>query len=421
MSLTTGLNAGTSGLLASSQELGVIGDNIANANTIGFKKGRAAFQEALAQSMLGAGGIGGGTRLEAVQRIVSGGALVATGVPTDLAVDGDGFFVVRGSHSGMQGTWYTRDGRMRVDADGYLSTAEGLRVEGWSATGDAIAGGPPGDLRVGSATAPPQATARVTVRANLQADATPPSAAWDAANAAATSNFSTGTVVYDSLGVAHQVDVYFRKDADGSWSWHALAAGAGTGAAGTRTEIAAGTLRFDTAGRLSSSTQTGTFNPTGAAQPQALAFDFGTAGAGDGSVTQFAAPSAAAFVGQDGWPSGDLAALRFEPDGRITATFTNGRERVVGRVALARFAAPDRLARDGGNLLGATSDSGAPAIGGADEGGRGSLVSGSLEQSNVDLAEEFVRMIAAQRGFEANSKTITTADQLLSELIALKR
>ncbi|MBX7114019.1 MAG: flagellar hook-basal body complex protein, partial [Myxococcaceae bacterium] len=172
-------------------------------------------------------------------------------------------------------------------------------------------------------------------------------------------------------------------------------------------------------------TQTSNFTPLGSVNPQALNFNFGdpTAASGTGAkgLTQFASPSTVTFMNQDGYASGELARISIEADGTIMGAFTNGQSRALGQVALADFEAPDRLERLGGNLYGEMPASGQPTLGAPGNGGRGSVVAGALEQSNIDLATEFVRMISAQRGFQANSKTITTADQLLNELIALKR
>jgi len=427
MSLLTAMSSATTGLESSSTELSVIGDNIANANTVGFKAGRAAFEDALYQSVIGGSGqIGLGSRLEAVQKILSQGALTNTGLNTDLALQGMGYFVVRGSHAGQTGSFYTRAGQFSVDKDGYMVNLEGLRVQGYGADPTGALSGVPSDLLVGNAQAVPVVTTTVTLKANLSADATSP-AAWDPANPTGTSNFSTSATVYDSLGSPHASQIFFRLSAAGSWEWHAMADGAGLtgGTAGQLTQIASGTLAFDSQGRLTTVTQASTFNPRGATNPQPLTFDLGdptgAGGTGLAGLTQFASPSAATFVGQDGFPAGQLSGVRVEQDGKISGVFSNGQTRVLGQVAVAGFPAPDQLSRVGGNLYTATPGAGQPVLGAPGDGGRASVVSGALEQSNVDIAEQFVRMIAAQRSFEANSKTITTADQLLSELIAMKR
>ncbi|AKU93021.1 flagellar hook protein FlgE [Vulgatibacter incomptus] len=415
MSLTSSLHTGASGLASSSLDLSVVGDNIANANTIGFKGSRVAFEEALAQSLMGAGGRGLGVNIQAIQRIITQGALIQTGLATDLALQGSGYFVVRGNHAGRDGSYYTRAGQFTVDSDGYLVNLDGLRVQGWQADAVGTVSGKLGDLALAGAASPPKATGSVTIKANLQADAAilPP---WDPANPRDTSNFSSSVTIFDSLGAAHSVEVFYRKTADGSWEWHAMTDGGGLqgGAAGTLTEIAAGDLTFDTDGKLVSDNQTSNFLPKGATSPQALALDVT-------GMTQFANPSAVSFLNQDGWAAGDLAGITIDQEGRVVGAFTNGHSKVLGQLAVASFAAPDQLERLGGNLLGPAPSAGEPTIGTASSGGRAAIVAGALEQSNVDIATEFIRMIEAQRGFQANSKTVTTADQLLSDLIQLKR
>ena len=436
MSLLTALSSGTTGLESSSLELSVVGDNIANANTIGFKGGRAAFEDALTQTVIGGTGeIGLGSRLQSVQKILTQGALNSTGIATDLALQGNGFFIVKGNHNGQTADFFTRAGQFTVDKDGYMVNLEGLKVQGFPADATGALSAQPGDLLVGTASAQPRATGNVTVKANLQADATVLNNAgvpipFDPANPNTTSNFSTSMTVYDTLGSSHGVQVFFHKSAAGTWDWHAMTDGAGLtgGTPGQLTQIGDGALTFDTAGRLATSVQNNTFsfNPVGAVGPQAVTFNFGdalsTAGnTGLAGVTQFASQSASTFIGQDGFGSGQLASIRIDPTGNINGVFTNGQTRVLGQVAVAGFSGPDRLERVGGNLYQQTQTSGQPVVGAPGAGGRASVISGSLEQSNVDLAEQFVRLIAAQRAFQANSKTITTADQLLQELIALKR
>jgi flagellar hook protein FlgE len=429
MSLVTALYTGATGLQSNSQELSIVGDNIANSNTIGFKASRAAFADAMADNLIpgGAGQRGLGVKLEAIQKIVSQGALTNTGQATDLAIQGNGMFVVKGSSGGETGTYYTRAGQFTVSKDGFLVNLDGMRVQGYTAdaTGT-VAASAVGDLKVGSSTAAPRATTSVTVKANLQADAAAVPA-FDVANPSATSNFATSVTVYDSLGKGHQVDVYFRQSAPGAWEYHALTDGGGLtgGVPGTPTEVSGGTATFDSKGALATVTPgASNFNPAGATNPQPLTFNFGTpppAGTGVDGLTSFAAPSAASFLSQDGFSSGQLSRISIDAKGQIVGGFTNGDTRVLGQVAMATFGAPDHLMRLGGTLFTATPDSGPPNVGAPSTADRGSVVAGALEQSNVDLASEFIRMIAAQRGFQANSKTLTTADSLLNELVQLKR
>ena len=438
MSLLTALSSGTTGLEASSLELSIVGDNISNANTIGFKAGRAAFEDALTQTVIGGTGeIGLGSRLQSVQKILTQGALNSTGIATDLALQGNGFFVVRGNHNGQTADFFTRAGQFTVDKDGYLVSLAGMRVQGFAADSSGAIGAQPGDLLVGTASAQPRQTANITVKANLQSDAAVLATPFDPASPASTSNFSTSMTVYDSIGSAHGVQVFFTKTGPGAWNWSAMTDSAGLtppASANPLTEIAGGTLTFNTKGQLQAVFQDpakNAFNPVGAVQAQALSFNFGdpitptapstVVGTGLLGVTQFASQSASTFIGQDGFGSGQLASIRIDSTGNINGVFTNGQTRVLGEVAVAGFSGPDRMERVGGNLFQQTQSSGQPVIGAPGAGGRASIISGSLEQSNVDLAEQFVRLISAQRAFQANSKTITTADQLLSELIALKR
>jgi flagellar hook protein FlgE len=303
-----------------------------------------------------------------------------------------------------------------------------MRVQGYGADASGQVTSAVGDLQVGNASAAPRATTKITMKANLSTEAPIVAVPWDPKQAAATSSFSTSATVYDSLGKDTQVQVYFRRTGASTWEYHALVDGAVQGgAAGTPTEITTGTntLTFDTNGQLQA-VATGACNltPVGASA-QSLTFDLGdptgTGGTGLAGITQFAAASATTFVGQDGYGSGQLTSVQFDKQGIIQGVFTNGQTRALGKVGVARVAAPELLERSGGNLYAVTRASGEAVMGAAGDGGRAFISAGTLEQSNVDIAEQFVRMISAQRAFEANSKTITTADQLLSELISMKR
>ncbi|HYD40121.1 MAG TPA: flagellar hook protein FlgE [Anaeromyxobacter sp.] len=439
MSLLTALSSGTTGLQASALELSVVGDNIANAGTIGFKGARATFEDALTQSVIGGTGeIGLGARLQSVQKILTQGALTSTGIATDLALQGNGFFIVNGNHNGQTANFYTRAGQFTVDRDGYMVNIEGLRVQGFPADAAGVISGLPGDLLIGTASATPRATNSITIKANLQADAPilglgiPSDGLFHATDPGLTSNFSTSLTLYDAMGAAHQTQVFFHKNAANTWDWHAMTDGRGltSGTPGVLQEIASGTLTFDGQGRLTGSTMdTGAgapvFDPIAPGGTQTLTFNFGDpvpgGGTGLAGITQFASASASTFIGQDGFGSGQLASIRIDTLGNINGIFTNGQSRTLGQVAVAGFSAPDRLESIGGNLYAQSQASGQPVVGAPGAGGRASVISGSLEQSNVDLAEQFVRLISAQRTFEANSKSITTADQLLDQLINLKR
>ena len=432
MSLISSLYTGATGLEANSTDLSVIGDNIANANTIGFKQSRAAFQDAMSQQMIGAGSalsqMGLGTQLEAVQKIITQGALSNTGLATDLAIDGNGFFVVSGAHNGTDGQFYTRAGQFTIDNAGTMVNLEGLHVQGYTANTAGVVGTTPGDLNFSDSAWPAVATTNVGLKGNLSATTAIPIVPFDPLNPSTTSQASSSVTVYDSLGTAHQADIYFVKTAAGAWDWHAMTDGGGLtgGTAGTPTEIANGTMTFDTSGNLSAMTTAATnFNPLNAVNPQPLTFNFGdpTGAAGTGllGITQFANGSGMTQTSQDGFAAGSLTHIAIDKDGSVNGTFTNGQSRVLGQVATAMIKAPDQMDRVGGNLFAVTASSGQATLGAAGSVGRGTIVAGALEQSNVDLANEFVRMIAAQRAYQANGKTITTADSLLQELMQIKR
>ena len=432
MSLISSLYTGATGLEANSTDLSVIGDNIANANTIGFKQSRAAFQDAMAQQMLGAGSglsqMGLGTQLEAVQKIITQGALTNTGLATDLAIDGNGFFVVSGAHNGTDGQFYTRAGQFTINNTGTLVNLEGLHVQGYTANTAGVVGSTPGDLTFGDSAWPAVATTTVGLKGNLSASTPIPVVPFDPLNPSTTSQASSSVTVYDSLGTAHQVDVYFVKTAAGAWDWHAMTDGGGLtgGTAGTPTEVANGAMTFDTSGNLSAMTTAATnFNPLNAVNPQPLTFNFGdpTGAGGTGllGLSQFANGSGMTQTSQDGFAAGSLTHISIDKDGKVNGTFTNGQSRVLGAVATALIKAPDQMDRVGGNLFAVTGASGQATLGAAGSVGRGTIVAGALEQSNVDLANEFVRMIAAQRAYQANGKTIVTSDALLQELMQIKR
>lgn len=428
MSITRAMYAGVSGLSAQSDTLSIVGDNIANTNTIGFKRMRATFENVLGGAIGAPDNAGAGVRLGRSQQIFAQGALINTGQATDAALSGDGFFVVNGTVSGVTGNFYTRAGQLTVRNDGVLVTPQGMAVQGYSPSAAGGFDSQVGTIKLSTAQLQPKATATMRVTANLDAAATPPVAVFDPQNPGPTSNLSTSMTVYDSLGNSHAVDLYFTKTGNGAWTVHALAKGdelAG-GPAGQNAEIATGQLTFNSAGALQDVqwAPSASVSFVGATPNQPIALDFGTTiaagGTGLGGTTQFGSPSAVSAQSQDGYSSGDLAGVKIESDGTVSGVYSNGQTVAAGRMAIAKFASNDGLGRAGQNMWVATRESGDAAIGAAGEGGRGAIVAGALEQSNVDVAEQFVNLITHQRAFQANSKTITTADQMLQELMTLK-
>lgn len=442
MSLFSTLNVGASGLGAASTGLGIAGDNIANIGTTGFKQTRATFADFLPQDVFGlsgAGRMGTGVATNRVSTLFGQGTIDGSDSALDMAVSGNGFFQV---NSATQ-SFYTRNGEFYMDKDGFVTTSNGLRLQGYPATGGTLSPAV-GDLQVSTATLPGQATATVTMDAVLAADT---DVGTDLAvldffgtgagtntvtEAAEAADFSTSMTVYDSLGVAHDVTVAFERSGANTWSWRAVTDATdvydGTGTAysttdGAAFELASGSLTFDSTGTLTATTQTDTAGWTfqGAAA-QTMAFDFGLDAAGtvnDGSMRMSGNTSAVSSLLQDGMGTGELSGLEVEDDGTITGTYTNGEELVLGQVALATFKADSGLVRMGGTLFSASVYSGEPAIGVAGTGGRGSIAGNALERSNVELEDQFVSMITHQRAYQASAKVISAADQSLQVLVNL--
>lgn len=432
--------SGVSGLRAEGEALGVVGDNIANTNTVGFKSQRAIFQDVLGHSILAGTSAslpGSGVRIGKIQQMFNQGTLANTGVATDLALNGDGFFVVNGTVDGISSNFYTRAGQFVLDKDGFLTNASGLKVQGYQANADGTFQAAPSSVKAPTSSLPAHATENISVTANLDASeaipttGTPPvAAAFDPQDPANTSNFSTSITVYDSLGTSHSVDVYFAKTGDNTWDYHALANGdeLNPPVAGQNVEVGLGTLAFTTDGALNTVTTTTpvTLNfGGGATQAQPITLDFGTSigagGTGLDGTTQFASPESVSAQTQDGYASGDFSGVAVDGQGVVMGLYTNGQKLAISQLAVAKFRSNDGLGRAGQNLWIETRDSGTAALGTAASGGRAAVSSGALEGSNVDLAEEFVGLIQHQRSFSANSKTITTADEMLQELINIKR
>jgi flagellar hook protein FlgE len=431
MSILRTLQIGVSGLRSNSDALSVTGDNIANVNTVGFKRSRGVFEDVLGRSIAtldATQGAGAGSRLAHVEQQWNQGALVTTDTPTDLAISGEGFFVVEGNLQGAESRYYTRAGQFHVDNQGHMVTPDGLRLQGYSAAPDGTMGSAIGDLLVTPGTVPASATTEVSLAANLDSNAAV-LPTFDPTNTAGTSNFSNNVTAYDSLGNAHELTMFYHKNASNSWDWHALVDGGELtgGVAGTPTEVASGALTFTTNGALDTETSAGSsWDFVDATPAQQIAFDFGTsittdAGKGLDGTTQFASPSATVGLKQNGYAAGSVAGISVGSDGVITGVFSNGQERALGQVVTADFANVNGLDRTGQGLWIATQASGEALIGGADTGGRGPVVAGTLEQANVDLGTEFVNLIAYQRGFQANARVITTTDDMYGELVNIKR
>lgn len=442
MSLFSTMNTATSGLGAASSRMGIIGDNIANLNTTGFKGSRANFADFLPQDVFGLAGptqLGKGAALNSISTQHQQGSIDQSTNALDMAISGNGFFVV---NDGVQ-DFYSRNGTFFLDEDGFVINPQELNLQGYNAT-DGVLGATVEDLQIDLDPIAPDATTTITMTANLSAEAdfaTTPVAGLtfdgltdtleDAANQG---DFATSVSVYDSLGIPHQVTVVFERTATGDWSYYSLVDASEVtstalptgGAAGDAYQIATGTLSFDTDGNLTGFTET----LTSAADPWSFAgataqdftMEFGLDAAGvatDGRLRQHNGDSNVSAVAQDGFPTGNLTSLSVDADGIIYGEYTNGEEFVMGQVVLAKFPSNAGLERMGNTLFRATLDSGAPAVGAPDTGGRGVVAGNALEKSNVDLEDEFVSMITAQRTFQANARVINTSNDTLQELVNL--
>lgn len=429
MSIIRTMQTGISGLRSEASALSVVGDNIANVNTVGFKYSRAQFEDVLGAvpgSRMAQGG--SGVRMVRAQQIFTQGSISNTGVNTDMALSGDGFFIVNGTVDGRSGNFYSRAGEMTLRKDGFLVNPSGLELQGYQALPTGGFASKLGGIQVSTASLPPKVTSEVSVTANLDANTQPIAAPWDPQDPANTSNFSTSITVYDSLGNSHSVDMYYRKTGPNQWEYHGLVDGAEVQppTPGTNVEWVTGTMSFTTDGFLDTQAPTsGSINFLGATPGQNITLDFGDpisgGGTGQTGITQYGSPSGVTSQDQDGYASGELTGLDIASDGVVSGVYSNGELVAAGQIAVAKFQAQGELGRAGHNLWVQTRDSGEPAVGAAGTSGRAAVVAGALEQSNVDLAGQFVDMIAHQRAFSANSKTITTADEMLQELVNLKR
>lgn len=411
MSLNKSLYVGLAGMNANSVALNVIGDNIANMNTIGYKSGRGIFQEMLGQSLMGSAGpsmVGGGVGLARVEKMFEQGSLLGTGAEWDLAIGGEGFFAMQGEADGVTGTFFTRAGQFTQNKDGFITNPQGLKLIGYPADVNGAIQSAAGPLQIDDSPIPPVVTTEVTMGVNLSS--TDPVTTFDPADPGAktSSSFQTPLTVYDSLGEAIKVDVYWSKSETGQWSGHPMVDGV---EATPQIDLA-----FDTNGNLTTDpaeTMVSLTKPDGTT----LDVKFNLAGS-----TQYAEKaSATTKLSQNGSQAGTFQNVTVDKDGTVLGTFSNGEEKVLGQVALARFNSDSGLRVMGGGMFASTMQSGSVVLGAPNSNGRGQIMAGALEQSTVDLATEFTNMIIAQRGYQANSRSISTADQLMQELVNLKR
>lgn len=428
MGVLSSLYTGVSGLASQGEALGVIGDNIANANTTGFKASRAEFQDIVAKSLkgiLGGNQIGRGVKIGAVNPILVQGNVDSTEKVTDLAIAGDGYYTLRGS----DGESFTRDGSFKFDKDGFLITNDFQRVQGFQADDKGTIQNRVGDIKFPRALVPAKATKEMRMDLNLDSRVQNVKV-FDPKKPYESSHYSTGIEMYDSQGNKHLVNMFFTKTADRTWSYNGLVDGKEVvgGKDDELAQVCAGQITFTVDGKLDTETQTvSAFNfKGGSLQNQQVKIDFGDSittdkGLGMDGSKQYGKESDLITWKQDGSAAGTINNLSFNDEGVLTALYSNGETQDIAQIALAKFENPESMFKVGNNRLKEARDSGAPALGAPGRAGRGKIFAKSLERSTVDLAMEFVNLIQNQRGFQANAKTITTTDELLGEVIQLKR
>lgn len=434
MPLSNAMFSGITGLDVTSTAISVIGDNIANVNTPGFKERRAEFADILSQTINGTSGfsqVGAGAKTQRISSVFSQGTFESTQKPTDLAIEGRGFFVLEGD----KGRFYSRAGLFNFDDEGFLVNPQGMRVQGFGV--DPATGLPNtqlGDIQLTQNQAPPRASEQMQVSVNLDSDAAVdnPTIAttFDPSDPNGSAHFQTGVTVYDSLGTAHPVSLYFTQQAAGSdtWTWTATVPPSDTSTAPATpgdpvVVMGQGNLEFDSNGEMTTpaSAPSVSFAWAGAAtSPQSVDLDFGpVAGTTGVQTTSVASPSTTHSFTQDGFEAGQLRNVIIDPDGFVTGFFSNGETINLHQVALADFANVEGLVAQGDNNLIESRFSGQPLIGGPNAGSLGAIRSSALEQSNVDLAQQFVKLIQHQRAFQANTRTISVTNELLANLVGL--
>lgn len=422
----TSLYSGLSGLNANSLQLSLIGNNLSNVNTAGYKSSSASFQDLLSQTLNGGSAstnpqqVGLGTMAAGTNMSFSQGSLQTTGIGSNAAIQGGGFFVVGDG----QESSYTRSGDFHVDAFGNLVTADGAFVQGYTTkdpiTGRIIPTGalsninmPPGTLF------PPTSTTNLRLIANLNADA------------AVNDTFSSSVRIIDSLGASHQLTITWTNTGPGAWDYDITIPAVDVGGLATDPPVSVGTgsMAFDANGVLTTPAANFDIEITGfangaadmtTATNNAINFELFNL-KGTANLSGFAAPSATSSSSQNGFAAGSLSSFAIGTDGTIQGIFSNGQTAELARLALATFNNPNGLLKTGQNKFSASNSSGEPSIGVPGAGGRGTTAGGALELSNVDIANEFINMLIAQRGYQANSRIITTTDSVLQEAINLVR
>ncbi len=429
MGIISSMHTAMSGLTSNGQALGVTADNIANASTNGFKTSRAEFQDMMSRSIQGSNAgmqVGRGSKVAAITPLLQQGNVDNTGRDTDLAINGNGFFVV----DGPTGRSYTRNGEFHFDKDGYFITSDNFKLKGFEFNELGEPTQKMTDIQIPRSLVPARASKGVRLDMNL--DSRVPAGAEKQVSLDdpyKSADFTTGVEIHDSQGTKHLVTLAFVKKAEGVWEYKALGKSsevAGADPTKGYAELSSGELTFTPEGKLNTEkVNQSNFSFVGAIPNQDVKLNFGDAIANGGTglkgVRQFGHVSDLMSWSQDGAAAGTLTGISFSDDGVLTALYSNGQAEDLAQVALAKFENPEALIKTGNNKMKECRESGGAAIGYASHGGRGQILAGALERSTVDLAGEFVDMIKTQRNFQANAKTITTSDEMLSDVINIRR
>jgi flagellar hook protein FlgE len=408
----TAFNTALSALNADSTAIDVVGNNLANLNTTGFKASDAEFSDLMAEQLgtgTGNGQVGLGVGQLASIQDFSQGSISTTGGALDAAIQGNGFFVVKDS-TGDQ--LYTRDGSFQLDASGNLITATGQNVQGWMANNGVVnASGPTTNITVPvGSTIAPSATANMSMSVNL-----------DSATAV-NGTYSSPIQVYDSLGTAHTLTVTYTETAAGAWSYNVTVPQADL-TSGSNNVVATGTLAFDANGNLTSPAAGAPIaisvsNLADGANTMNINWNVYNA-AGTGQITQYGQASSMSNPTQDGFAAGQVSEVSIQNGGLVVAKYTNGQQVTLAQLAVASIANPTSMVQVGDNNLQATAATAQAAIGAAGAGGNGTIEGGALEASNTDMASEFTKLLTYERSYQAASRVITTADQLTQDTVNL--
>jgi len=408
---------GLSGLNAASKSLEAIGNNVANANTVGYKQSQAQFADVFASSLTGAGSsnVGIGVKVGQVAQQFTQGNVTASDNPLDIAINGGGFF--RMSNNGT--ITYSRNGQFQLDKNGYIINAGGARLTGYSADSNGVLStGSPTEININSADLAPQATTAVKTKINLDStEDTPVTAPFDYTDPTSY-NQSSSVSVYDSLGNAHVLQSFYVKTGAGTWDIYATSDGNPVNYTPPAAPAAIGSLAFTSNGVIDSAATTMPLAMTipltnGATTPLSVNVDYT-------GTTQFGSGFSVNALTQDGYTAGRLSGFDVGQDGTITGRYTNGKSATLGQVVLANFTDTNGLRSLGDNEWAETAASGPALVGPPDSGSLGVLQASAVEESNVDLTAELVNMITAQRVYQANAQTIKTEDQVMQTLVNLR-